>query len=1091
MIDTLFAWVETAAALVGWASASAAVLILGAWLMRKALGGKLGPGWRSALGWLVVLRLLCLVAPESRWSWRNWVGHLSLVTGHSSLATQAPVLRTEGPMIRRELEQSASGRSQPVVSLPPSLGQTREESPSRLSSPHQPLTHEHDVAMHEPVAVRLEALTPLGGIVAPRLPARVIPWVGLLWGAGAVVMLGTAVARHCMFWRRVSRFSRPLPAGGETERWLEESRQLLRVPRQVRLRTLERLGSPVVFGFFRPFILLPPEVAGPLTAGEARHIFLHELAHIRCRDVLANWLLIAARALHWFNPFVWMALRQIVADRELLRDAMALRALPGGDSARREYGHTLLRLATTLSRPRLSPGLASLIHTEKEIQRRIAMIKTPLECNRGLWPHALAGSLALALAAVTFTAAARGQATAGAPADGRSPDSAHDVSASVTDPAASPSDATAPPSSDLLARGPTLDPPGNKEDTASLPLPEISAHMKRGLDSLELGRFDEAHNKFNKILALDPHNTAARRQLERLQRLIKSDLRTVAAPAPAADVVAVIEQTEQISPLQAAEERLAQLDGEIAKMTAEGKKQELEILTSLRGELLKEIYRAKYLPADTGAAAITQYKKAVSATRAAEKGKTARAPVEYSNFRPGKAEKDAEVRFPDAPSGEILSLRQQVEAMAQQVQALQQQLAQSNDSIQKAAKDLAVQRKQQSNDYKAQLGLLKKMSDLDMHMQDPKRALYNSYLADQTKQLKQMEQMGAGPAHPDVVALKAAMEAQKRQLNASAESLEESAKALRALQNKMKPAPKDSRPAEGTPKNKWPADPPSADLPAPKQSPKKPAPADPGASIDPPRHRFGALEPDPDSASTEAGLAQALASEAAATASALEELKKLEPELPLSVEATPEFKLEVTPEIKVELSEEPKPEIKLEPQSEPTPDVKLELPGLQSEVKLESKPKTEVKLKSKPEPLELKPEPTPDVRLELKPEPKPEELKPEAKEGANVSDASNPALPGEAPAPDPDLAKKRFTVMGAVAKPGAFRFEQGKSVTLLEAIGRAGGFTKRANPSKVSVQRMGGGAPIKLDAKKPLREKGIKPFLIEPGDVIHVSETVF
>jgi protein involved in polysaccharide export with SLBB domain len=85
-------------------------------------------------------------------------------------------------------------------------------------------------------------------------------------------------------------------------------------------------------------------------------------------------------------------------------------------------------------------------------------------------------------------------------------------------------------------------------------------------------------------------------------------------------------------------------------------------------------------------------------------------------------------------------------------------------------------------------------------------------------------------------------------------------------------------------------------------------------------------------------------------------------------------------------------------------------------------------------------------------------------------------------------AQRRFTVLGAVNKPGAFNFPGGQNITVLEAIGMAGGYNKQANPSKIILKRAGGGEPIKLDGKK-LGEGA--PLHLKAGDVITVEESRF
>lgn len=90
-------------------------------------------------------------------------------------------------------------------------------------------------------------------------------------------------------------------------------------------------------------------------------------------------------------------------------------------------------------------------------------------------------------------------------------------------------------------------------------------------------------------------------------------------------------------------------------------------------------------------------------------------------------------------------------------------------------------------------------------------------------------------------------------------------------------------------------------------------------------------------------------------------------------------------------------------------------------------------------------------------------------------------------------AKKRFTVLGQVQKPGSYNVEGSEEITLLQAIGMAGGFTRIADPTKVTVKRRQGGkeSVVRLDAKKMARGDSDTFFIIRPGDVITVAESIF
>jgi protein involved in polysaccharide export with SLBB domain len=92
------------------------------------------------------------------------------------------------------------------------------------------------------------------------------------------------------------------------------------------------------------------------------------------------------------------------------------------------------------------------------------------------------------------------------------------------------------------------------------------------------------------------------------------------------------------------------------------------------------------------------------------------------------------------------------------------------------------------------------------------------------------------------------------------------------------------------------------------------------------------------------------------------------------------------------------------------------------------------------------------------------------------------------------FAQKLFTVLGQVQKPGSYDMKGSDEITLLQAIGMAGGYTKIANPGRVTVKRLesgGGERVIKLDAKRMARGDDSSSFYIKPGDIITVAESLF
>jgi polysaccharide export outer membrane protein len=82
--------------------------------------------------------------------------------------------------------------------------------------------------------------------------------------------------------------------------------------------------------------------------------------------------------------------------------------------------------------------------------------------------------------------------------------------------------------------------------------------------------------------------------------------------------------------------------------------------------------------------------------------------------------------------------------------------------------------------------------------------------------------------------------------------------------------------------------------------------------------------------------------------------------------------------------------------------------------------------------------------------------------------------------------RERFNLIGQVAKPNAYYFPESGTLTLLDAIGLAGGFTRMAN-QKVEVTRASG-SKVKIDASN--RTEALK-FRLLPGDTVDCRERGF
>ena len=249
----------------------------------------------------------------------------------------------------------------------------------------------------EPLPARQETRT---------VPLRAV--LAVLWAGGAACCLVWTAVSSAQFRRRYLRWSSEEP-DSETLHLFREACTAAGAGNRIRLMRCKKGISPMMTGLFRPVLLLPAEA---FTPGELRVVFRHELTHYKRRDLWYKLLLAAACAFHWFNPLVWLMVREANRDLELSCDEAAL--LGAEPAFREEYGRAVLSVAQkgVLRRSMLSTCFGS---GKKELRRRLETILDTKGKRRGA--AALCLVLVLAIACGAFIAC--GPRTVGFRKDGK------------------------------------------------------------------------------------------------------------------------------------------------------------------------------------------------------------------------------------------------------------------------------------------------------------------------------------------------------------------------------------------------------------------------------------------------------------------------------------------------------------------------------------------------------------------------------------------------------------------------------------------------------------------------------------------------
>ncbi len=226
-----------------------------------------------------------------------------------------------------------------------------------------------------------------GLAAAAQLPAGAAPVVGSatlaarisamsalsimlgIWSAVAL-LIAASLGWSALVVRRLVRQASPL----DSEDWtapLYEVADRLGLDDAPRLLRSEEAKMPFACGVFRPTIVLPAE-SDAWTLDRRRAVLLHELAHVRRRDLVGHTLGRIACAFYWFHPLVWTAARELRSESERACDDLALSC--GTRAA--DYAEHLLDIVTSVRRD-VTPSVALAMARRKEFEGRMLAILDP------------------------------------------------------------------------------------------------------------------------------------------------------------------------------------------------------------------------------------------------------------------------------------------------------------------------------------------------------------------------------------------------------------------------------------------------------------------------------------------------------------------------------------------------------------------------------------------------------------------------------------------------------------------------------------------------------------------------------------------
>ncbi|MFT5468587.1 MAG: beta-lactamase regulating signal transducer with metallopeptidase domain [Verrucomicrobiales bacterium] len=202
-----------------------------------------------------------------------------------------------------------------------------------------------------------------------------LPWIAGIWIVGAI-WFGSRLLIGSSWLRRLCARAE------EVELPAEVLKQLGKLPRGCRIVISDEAGVPFACGLLRRTIVLP-RASSCWPQSRLVQVLAHEIHHHRAGDVWLQTLSHGICAALWWNPLVWLLMREWQREREFAADRAVLEVANPAS-----YAENLLELSTRL--PSNGRSFAAALYMTKRgvletrIRRLLSKPENPGDARRWL-----------------------------------------------------------------------------------------------------------------------------------------------------------------------------------------------------------------------------------------------------------------------------------------------------------------------------------------------------------------------------------------------------------------------------------------------------------------------------------------------------------------------------------------------------------------------------------------------------------------------------------------------------------------------------------------------------------------------------------
>lgn len=192
----------------------------------------------------------------------------------------------------------------------------------------------------------VQGQTPDSEAVTTTIPEAGLTWkvwlmlswkLIVVWNGARILWQGNALSRL---------IGASEPAGETLVQRVHEAARRLGMTWVPAVRILDLSVSPFVCGLWKVRLVLPRELPESFAPEQLDLVLLHELAHVRRRDLIWGWIPEIGKILFFFHPIIHFVCHQIRFERELACDHLAMTASQRDAGT---YARTLVRVVEQFS----------------------------------------------------------------------------------------------------------------------------------------------------------------------------------------------------------------------------------------------------------------------------------------------------------------------------------------------------------------------------------------------------------------------------------------------------------------------------------------------------------------------------------------------------------------------------------------------------------------------------------------------------------------------------------------------------------------------------------------------------------------------